>query len=220
MGQLSSDASLVVYLSGDQSANGFVVPVRGGAADQFCTDCASPYDLSPDNKLVLYRKGAVIRAFDFRSRQDSLFLRSDDYGIFQTRLSPDNRWVAFGAAHQGRERLFVAALRDTMTATAENEWIPFTGDESWADKPRWSPDGNLIYFISNRDGFFCVWAQRVTPHTKRPIGAPMAITHFHGSRLSVANVGFSVLGISVARDKIAFNLGELTGNIWMTNLSR
>jgi eukaryotic-like serine/threonine-protein kinase len=169
---------------------------------------------------VLYRKGTVIRAFDLLSRQDSLFLRSDDYGLFQTKFSPDRRWVTFGASRRGRSRLFIAALRDATTPAAENEWIPLTGDEGWADKPRWSPDGNLIYFISNRDGFFCLWAQRVAAQTKRPIGAPMSIAHFHGSRLSVGNVGFAVLGLSVARDKIAFNLGELTGNIWVTNLSR
>jgi DNA-binding winged helix-turn-helix (wHTH) protein/Tol biopolymer transport system component len=43
--QLSSDGSLVTFISGDRRTNGFVVPVRGGVADQFCTDCASPYDL-------------------------------------------------------------------------------------------------------------------------------------------------------------------------------
>jgi eukaryotic-like serine/threonine-protein kinase len=79
----------------------------------------------------------------------------------------------------------------------------------------------LIYFISNRDGFFCLWAQRVAHDSKRPIGAPVSIAHFHGSRLSMANIGAGgVMEISVARDKIAFNLGELTGNIWVTTLSR
>ena len=218
--QLSSDGSLVTYISGDQKTNGFVVSVRGGVADQFCTDCASAYDLSPDNKVVLYRKGNVIRAFDLLSRRDRLFSHSDYYGLFQFRFCPDGHWVTFEAAHQGRSRLFIASLPETVKATAENEWIPLTGDGSWADKPRWSPNGNLIYFVSNRDGFFCLWAQRVAPDTKRPAGEPVPIAHFHGSRLSIGNVGLSVLGISVARDKIAFNLGELTGNIWVTNLSR
>jgi hypothetical protein len=48
----------------------------------------------------------------------------------------------------------------------------------------------------------------------------MGIAHFHESRLSLANVGFSVLDTSVARDKIVFNLGEITGNIWATTLPR
>jgi hypothetical protein len=32
------------------------------------------------------------------------------------------------------------------------------------------------------------------------------------------NVGLNLLEISVARDKIAFPLGEITGNLWTTTL--
>jgi hypothetical protein len=174
--------------------------------------------ISSDNKVVLYRKGTVIRAFDLLSRRDRLFSRSDQYGLFQFKFSGDGHWVTFEAARHGRSRLFVASVLDNGTPAAESEWIPLTGQESWADKPRWSPDANLIYFISNRDGFFCLWAQRIARDTKRPTGRPVSIAHFHASRLSIANVGLSVMGVSVARDKIAFNLGELTGNIWVTNL--
>ncbi len=219
--QLSSDGSLLVYTTGSENGAGFVVPVRGGAADQFCTNCATTYDLSPDNKVVLYRKGNDIRAFNLGSRRDSLFMQSTKYHIYQHKFSPDGRWVTFEALNGNRSQLFVAALEDETDPTPENEWIPVTDDEGWADKPRWSPDGNLIYFISNRDGFFCLWAQRVAARSKQPTGAPEPIAHFHGSRLSVGNVGSGgKMEISVARDKIALNLGELTGNIWTTNLSR
>jgi Tol biopolymer transport system component len=218
--QLSRDGSQLVYNTGDEHGKGLVVPVRGGAADQFCTDCASPYDISPDNKVVLYRKGKVIRAFDLVSRRDSLFMRSDKYQLYQHKFSSDGRWLTFEAVHHGRSRLYVAALRDSVTPAAESEWIPITSDEGWADKPRWSQNGNLIYFISNRDGFFCLWVQRVSHDSKQPIGAPISVAHFHGSRISIGNVGAGgVMEISVAKDKIAFNIGELTGNIWVTNLS-
>jgi len=43
----------------------------------------------------------------------------------------------------------------------------------------WSPDGNLLYFISERDGFVCLWAQRLDPATKHPQGAAFPIRHFH-----------------------------------------
>jgi hypothetical protein len=72
----------------------------------------------------------------------------------------------------------------------------------------------LIYFISDRDGQFCLWAQRLENVTKRPIATPFPIYHFHDSRLAMDNVGTSFLEIDVARDKIVMGLGELTGNIW------
>jgi hypothetical protein len=89
------------------------------------------------------------------------------------------------------------------------------GDEhGWSDKPRWSPDGNTLYFISDRDGFRCVWAQALQPDTKRPLGEPVAIYHFHSSRLSPINTALGLLELDVAKDKVVLNVGEVTGNIW------
>ena len=221
VGQLSSDGSLLAYTRGDENGPGIVVPVRGGRTDEFCANCATVYDLSPDKKVVLYRKGDAVRAFDFTSRVDSLFMQNGKYRLYQHKYSPDGRWVTFEGVHGSRSRLFVAAVRNSVSPAPENEWILLTGDEGWADKPRWSPDGNTIYFLSNRDGFFCLWAKRVAAGSKQPIGPPVSIAHFHGSRLSVGNVGSGgVVEISVARDKIAFDLGELTGNIWATSVLR
>ncbi len=226
MVHLSPDGSRFIYTtSGPDGLAGFVVPVRGGTVDQFCTSC-SLWDLSPDNKVVLYHKGNffqqgnTIRAFHLVSRRDSLFMQNAQYALFQFKFSPDGGWVTFEAVHDARSQLYIAAVRDSGLPIPENEWISVTGDKGWADKPDWSPDGHLIYFISNRDGFFCLWAQRVAADSKQPIGSPLSIAHFHGSRLSVANVGAGgPMQISVAQDKIALNLGELAGNIWATDLS-
>ena len=42
--------------------------------------------------------------------------------------------------------------------------------------PIWSPDGNLLYFLSERDGFRCIWGQKLDPASKRPLGAPFRCT--------------------------------------------
>ena len=42
--------------------------------------------------------------------------------------------------------------------------------------------------------------------------------HFHRARLSMMNVRAYVFNISVALDRIVFNLGERTGNIWTAKL--
>jgi hypothetical protein len=72
---------------------------------------------------------------------------------------------------------------------------------------------------SDRDGSPCLWAQRLDPATKRPTGAPLSIQHFHSRGLSPKNLYLGAPGIAVARDRIVFNLGEHTGNVWMTDLS-
>src|SRR5262249_18320081 len=80
------------------------------------------------------------------------------------------------------------------------EWIAIT-DGAADDKPRWSPDGATLYFLSKRDGFRCIWAQRVDAR-KHPAGQPIPIFHAHEARRSMVSVGRGDLGMSVARDKI------------------
>lgn len=71
-------------------------------------------------------------------------------------------------------------------------------------------------FRTLRDGFYCIWAYPIDSLTKRPAGKPQAVFHSHGARQSMRNANLSSQGVSVARDKIVFNQGEVTGNIWTT----
>src|SRR5262249_17481492 len=145
-------------------------------------------------------------------------LNHPSYALFQPQFSPDDRWVSFNGTAAGRSRIFVAPVRGAGLIP-ESEWIAIT-DSVWDDKARWSPDGNLLYFISDRDGFRCIWAQRLEPASKRPLGPAIPIYHAHEARRSMMNVGSGPLEISVARDKIVFNMSEQTGNIWMLQLGK
>jgi hypothetical protein len=72
----------------------------------------------------------------------------------------------------------------------------------------------LLYGELNRDGFRCIWAQRLDPATKHPVGSPFAVFHSHNTRLSLGNQGAYSTPV-VGRDKMFFSMGERTGNIWM-----
>ena len=137
-------------------------------------------------------------------------------------LTHDGRWITFvaldGQASPLRLEVLVTPFqRDTPSK--ESDWIRVVSDQHWNDKPRWSPDENRIYFVSDRDGFTCLWTQPLEPETKRPVGPPLPLYHIHQVRRSILNVGYGLMDISVAPDKIVFNLGEITGNIWMTKLA-
>jgi hypothetical protein len=69
----------------------------------------------------------------------------------------------------------------------------------------------MAYFISNRDGYHCIWAQRLDPATKRPIGEAFGYEHFHGFWSSDGD-------LSVARDKIIVSLVQWHVGIWMTQI--
>ncbi len=51
-----------------------------------------------------------------------------------------------------------------------------------------------------------------------PAGPPLNIQHFHSRGLSWRNLYLGAPDLAVVRDRIVFNLGEHTGNVWMTEL--
>jgi serine/threonine protein kinase len=151
--------------------------------------------------------------FDLETRQSWELISHPTLEIRGAELSPDGKWVAFHIPRPVSELLKIAPVRDGK-ATGEAEWITVTGAAGNNRRPWWSPDGNLMYFLSTRDGYSCIWAQRLDPSTKRPRGEPMAVCHFHETRRSPSPVTAS-FGPAVGRGRIVFALGEQTGNIWL-----
>ena len=79
-----------------------------------------------------------------------------------------------------------------------------------------SPNGNLLYFLSDRDGYRCIWMQRLDPASKRPVGEAINVYHFHEPWLTSTNrYAPTWVGLALARDRIVVALDEISGNIWM-----
>jgi len=215
--QISADGSTVFY-SAYGKREAYLVSSDGGEATRICNDCGT-WNISHDATNLLYwystaKPVVSIGLFHLPTGRKVELIRHPSYSLYQPRFSPDDRFVAFLAQRgQGRSQVFVVPFGGAQPIET-SEWIPITGGERSDDKPRWSPDGNLMYFTSNRDGFMCLWAQHLDPHSKHAIGPAFNVHHFHTSRRSLANVGLGPLETSVARNAIVFNLGEVTGNVW------
>lgn len=161
---------------------------------------------------------ARVHSVDLQSGSEKLFLDKPGFTLFQAKFSPDDQSVALVGCRDydpgGRQcQIFLVPIEHGAPARADR-WIAVDHSSRWDDKPRWSPHGNLIYFISDRDGYLCLWAQRVANRAKDLAGTPFPVYHFHNARLAMANVDTGILEIGVAEDKIVVGLGELTGNIW------
>ena len=132
--------------------------------------------------------------------------------VFQVHVSPDGRWML----------LLVGGLMKLVPLSngkpsGSAQWRTLVQGES--DLYRWSPDGNTVYFLSTRDGFRCVWAQRLNATTKEPVGDPFAIYHAHGARRSMQGLSDNgAIGLAVARDKIVFTQAEHDGSIYIGTL--
>ena len=76
-----------------------------------------------------------------------------------------------------------------------------------------SPEGNHVYFTSNRDSYWCIWGRRTDPDSGSPIGEIFSVYHSHGFRSGIA--GSWDARLALAADKLAFDWAEDHGNIWM-----
>jgi hypothetical protein len=157
---------------------------------------------------------------DIVTGQKMDYLEHPQYHLARARFAPDGRWISFVAYDREDVNRIVVAPFESHLAPQTEQWIYITDATTIHDKPRWSPDGNLLYFISQRDGYRCIRAQRLDPTTKRPVGEAVDVYHSHSAQRSLMNAGVRFVEISLGRDRLVFNLGEITGNIWMAEWQR
>ncbi len=113
--------------------------------------------------------------------------------------------------------MMIAPVRNG-SPLGESEWIAVTDGQHVDDKPQFPPDGNTLDFTSKRDGNLCVWAQRLNPTTRHPLGKPFAYEHFHNSAGRAGAESPNENDFSVARDKILISLPQLHSAVWMTQM--
>jgi Tol biopolymer transport system component len=209
------------------SANGttafYEMPVSGGIPEKVSREeqgWRGIWDWSPDGKTLLFFQSAggfaKIYTMDLGSLKETPFLDDPEYQVWQARFSSDGRWVAFNAVKAGISRIFAAPFRKGHVP--RSEWIGIS-DGRWDDKPNIAQDNSTILFASRRDGYFCIWGQRVGPDG-HPLGSPFAVYHSHQRRRSLGNVPLNQLQMAVGPHMMAFNQAELTGNIWLLEPAR
>ena len=219
--KLTRDGSRVAYQSGpDQTGMIVAAGTAGGDPEKLCQPCRLPTGLSSDGKWILWEPPASVHVMllDAGSGNQVELLKHPQHALGNSTFSPDDRWVSFHTIPgPASRRIFVAPFRGPALIP-ESEWIPITDGSAMDRYAMWSPDGNLIYFLTERDGFRCISGQRLDS-ARRPAGAAFEVHHFHHARQSLNFPGDPVaVGFSVARDKLVFAITETTGNIWMSRL--
>lgn len=178
---VSHDGKSVAFPRGDKHKSGFSIltkPSAGGPEDKLCDDCGQPRSWTPDRKYLIAQTPPKLLLVNVAARSVRDLLARTGARLYAAHVSHDGQWIAFGARFQpGDERIFIAPFRDGTVPPSEAEWIAVTNGPALDNKPRWSVDGRFLYFTSDRDQFDCVWAQKLDPLTKRPVGAPFAAIH-------------------------------------------
>lgn len=227
---LSRDASQLAYW--DDVGGVYLASTATGAPRFLCAKCGRPDDWTPDGKIIIAFFPGTAGEPDGIGQWDPHTGRSMRLTVHQTRtttaphLSPDGRWLTFHTAESASEGPQIVGKRQVFLMpyverwTPPSEWVAVTDGQALDREPRWSADGNRIFFLSDRDGYRCIWARKLEPKTKQPLGPIYPVLHLHEtawSLLHIPNTG--TVGVTSTHDKLIFSMGELTGNLWMTELS-
>ncbi len=216
-GSLSRDGRQVAYRN-DEERTLYRIPAAGGPPERVCTPCGYPNDWTPDGTALVFYGGARVRRVDLSAKEPHVLL-ADDQGriLADARFSPDGRWLAFHRINTpgAQRQLFVAPYRPDATL-APTEWIEVTPAGRNDFKADWAPDGSVIYFGSEHEGFWCVYARRFDREQGRPIGELLPIYHSHDPQRNIIATGNPGRAeFVVVADGIFITLAERTGNIWM-----
>ncbi|MBM3819207.1 MAG: hypothetical protein FJW14_09380 [Acidimicrobiia bacterium] len=195
------------------------IPASGGPEQALRTAApvARLFDWSSDGSWIL----AALQEKSARG-YELAFVRADGTGpadvrvlatdpatnLFKARLSTDQRWVAYVApTGPGASAIY-------LVPAAGGAPVALTSGDSFDDRPRWSPDGRVVYFLSSRSGFLNVWGRRFDADRGLAAGDAFPVTRFD-SPAQMVPPRMIQLGVAIASDRLIVPVSEGSGNVWI-----
>jgi Tol biopolymer transport system component len=224
--RLSGNGQAVAYGDGKKV---YVAHIAGGEKEVLCDHCSPPTHISADGRQVLVEAADEEDQTQICSSSEHcrpLIPWAGKKLLKQSgaRFSPDGRWVVFSGSRfdsPGRH-IWITPLRESGTV-AEQDLIPLTAGPAADLEPFWSPDGRTIFFLSDRDGFLCVYGRHVKPETAQPTGSVFRVFDAHQARWTIDSptAAPADIGLSATRDSLVLMMTTRQANIWLgTNLTR
>lgn len=217
--RVSRDGSLLAWVEDNPGKQMAYVAEPDGPAGgtRVCTGCRVVGFFANGDPLVLYGQRTLARQARSSGAQAPVLSMDSVGSVMDGALSPDERWIALQI--QRPDESTVLELSPFRRSPApESDWRALSSPGEYAACPRWSADGSLLYFVSDRDGYICIWGQRL--YGAEPAGVPFAVMHEHRARYRIDFPGgmarFDVFG--VAKGLLVWAREEITANLWKTKV--
>jgi Tol biopolymer transport system component len=174
------------------------------------------YDWAPDGRWLVggwhspagFTELRLVRAEASPSSDGVRTLATERQGLLRlARLSPNQRWVVFAVGKAGSSALQVV---DVESGTLR----PITDGAFFDDHPRWSPDGSILYFLSNRSGLFNLWGSHFDLARGQATGEPFQVTTFDRPSQVIPS-RLKQLGVSAGGDRLIVPVSEVSSSIWI-----
>ncbi len=178
------------------------------------------YDWSRDGEAILgacrFSKSerystCLIPVRDPAGPSDVRVIASDPLrNLYNQRFSPDQRWITFLAhdlSYEPTSTVYVVPANGGV-------WRPMTEGVWFDDKPRWGPDGSVLYFVSNRAGIANVWGRHFDSTTGTPVGEPFPVTSFHSAQFQLTPRTVA-MDIAITTTQLLLPMSESRSDIWM-----
>jgi tricorn protease-like protein len=137
-----------------------------------------------------------------------MIISRPDCDFWQEKFSPDGKWIVVEAVCDSPLG-FRSAIY--LVPSDGGTMIPVTDGKHWDDKPRWSPNGRSIYFVSDRNGYLNVFG---VPVHEKQIGDVFEVTHFDDPTKHIPNL-VPMIGFSVAGNRLLVTLSQRSGSLWV-----